>query len=704
MGRTRKRKKIPTIISPVYGEHTDQLALWTIKTMVHGDASRRLMELVEQDDVCEAAGILMMPENLRDLSVSEAPGQVRRMLLERLEVLESGEIRRDEPLFDNMEIFGEMLGLTSLEKEIFTYMVQATISSGLSECTECLPRPSTRRLFGILAKVLGAKTAEIRGALRPDSVLISTGLLKPDRHRLGPPYEIFSGLDDVLFSQQAGAEALFRGLFRQSPEPSLALDDYPHVRDHVRLISRYLGRTVEKKTRGVNVLLHGPPGTGKTELARALASHVNTPLYEVSVEDADGEGIGSSNRMTSYLTCHRVLERRGGSIVLFDEAEDIFPSGMKSLFNIRPAVENDKGWINHVLEENASPAIWISNEIQQIDPAYLRRFDYVLEVAVPPRNVRRSVVRRHFAGLVSDEKWFDSVAESEHVTPGDAARAARVVGMADLPDDGEKKEAIELVLDSALKARDLRFKKHAYRYDRESYDLGLLNTRHDLVALVDRLGRRREGTICLYGPPGTGKTAFAHHLSMRLNMELIHKRGSDLLDMYVGGTEANIARMFQSARPERDILLLDEADSFLRDRRKAFKSWEVTQVNELLVQMESFRGMFICSTNLIDDLDQAAFRRFALKIGFDYLTSDQRWTMFERALARGGITPDKGDAKRLQHRLDQLSRLTPGDFAAAEKHFSMFEAVPTPDELLDTLADEASFKPGGKQKQVGFGG
>ena len=71
------------------------------------------------------------------------------------------------------------------------------------------------------------------------------------------------------------------------------------------------------------------------------------------------------------------------------------------------------------------------------------------------------------------------------------------------------------------------------------------------------------------------------------------------------------------------ILLLDEVDSFLQDRRNARHSWEISAVNEMLTQMESYRGLFIASTNLMDNLDEAALRRFDLKISFGYLAAEQ---------------------------------------------------------------------------------
>ncbi|WP_306456501.1 ATP-binding protein [Pseudomonas sp. LJDD11] len=127
------------------------------------------------------------------------------------------------------------------------------------------------------------------------------------------------------------------------------------------------------------------------------------------------------------------------------------------------------------------------------------------------------------------------------------------------------------------------------------------------------INKRRGVNILLYGPPGTGKTAFGRWLAQALGKPLLAKRVSDLVSPYVGMTEQNLAGAFEQAQQQDAVLLLDEVDSFLQDRRKARQSWEITAVNEMLTQMESYRGLFIASTNLIADLDQASLRRFDLQ-------------------------------------------------------------------------------------------
>lgn len=90
------------------------------------------------------------------------------------------------------------------------------------------------------------------------------------------------------------------------------------------------------------------------------------------------------------------------------------------------------------------------------------------------------------------------------------------------------------------------------------------------------------------------------------------KRVSDIESCWVGVTEQNIADAFEEARKDGAVLLFDEADSFLLDRRSATRSWEMTKVNEFLQQMEVFPGVVACTTNLMDTLDQASLRRFDL--------------------------------------------------------------------------------------------
>jgi SpoVK/Ycf46/Vps4 family AAA+-type ATPase len=221
--------------------------------------------------------------------------------------------------------------------------------------------------------------------------------------------------------------------------------------------------------------------------------------------------------------------------------------------------------------------------------------------------------------------------------------------------------------------------------------------------LCEKLAKQTTGKVLLFGPPGTGKTAFAHHLAEQLDRPLVTKRASDLIKPLLGETESNIAGMFREAGTENAVLLLDEADGFLQDRQHAARSWEVTQVNELLTQMECFQGVFLCATNFRRNVDGAALRRFGLKIEFNYLTADQRKSLFRAALIECGCEcSDVTVLARADSELVRLNNLTAGDFTAARHQMALLNRPVTPAELVTALIEESKLKPDGGRQPMGF--
>lgn len=312
-----------------------------------------------------------------------------------------------------------------------------------------------------------------------------------------------------------------------------------------------------------------------------------------------------------------------------------------------------------------------------------------MDFRVPPRVVRRRIVGRHLDGIEVGAACLDRLAGYETVSPAQIRSLAEVVRLA----KPGTREATEALLTRALEAGMAALGQPESGPARDpviGYSLGYLNVKSDvaverILAAAERTGRM---TLCLFGPPGTGKTQLAHHLAERIGRPLLVKRASDLLDKWIGSSERNIAAMFREARDEGAVLLLDEADGLLRDRAGATRSWEVTQVNELLQQMEAFEGIFVCATNRFEDLDEAALRRFAFTIRFDYLTAGQRWQLF---LQETGIA-EKEAPPELRRRLERLDRATPGDFAAVKRQFLALGEAPEPEEFLDRIEEKIRLK------------
>jgi SpoVK/Ycf46/Vps4 family AAA+-type ATPase len=158
-----------------------------------------------------------------------------------------------------------------------------------------------------------------------------------------------------------------------------------------------------------------------------------------------------------------------------------------------------------------------------------------------------------------------------------------------------------------------------------------------------------------------------------------------------------MADMFRQAKADGAVLILDEADSFLRAREGAKRSWEITAVNEMLTQMESYEGVFFATTNLMDQLDSACLRRFDMKIHFGFLKQPQRLSLCREVCQ--ALDLDLSPATEVN--LSTLEKLTPGDFENVLRQ-SRLRPIRTTDDLLARLKQEVKLKNLGSNHAIGF--
>src|SRR5208283_3846129 len=217
-----------------------------------------------------------------------------------------------------------------------------------------------------------------------------------------------------------------------------------------------------------------------------------------------------------------------GAVVLLDEIESALPRGW---FFDEPK-NSIKGWLNRLLETNPLPAFWIANDIGRIDPAYVRRFDVVIEVKPPPRSVRKTILSECLSGLPVRESWIERQADDAEISPAAATRMARVLRALTDSDPGEIEAAYETLARSQKEASGTPARRSSYPQV-DDYRLDWLNVDADLSRLLEALRRRPKGRLLFHGPPGSGKTALAHHLAQALDRPLAVKRASDLVSKYL---------------------------------------------------------------------------------------------------------------------------------------------------------------------------
>ncbi|WP_395056237.1 ATP-binding protein [Polaromonas sp.] len=622
----------------------------------------------------------------------------------------------------NIDALAKLLQLNRAERALLLYGTLARYQRDLRSLLVEFKVNNAPEAYAAIAEVAGVKAGEVAEALRAGSRLERIGMVENliSEHNitdLADLMKVSEKLPPVLMREYRDQTELMAVFTRPVDRSSLGLADFSFAQEDAQVMVSLLRNAVAGKELGVNVLLYGPPGTGKTELAKVVAQAAGLDLFEVEYADRDGNSLSGRDRYRSLQIAQVFLKGSAHAALLFDEVEDVFPAISSEAAQLMarsdqlmaPATGSvsGKAWVNQILESNTVPTLWVTNRIEQIDPAFRRRFAYHLELKSPPPGAREGLVRKTLEGVPVSDGFVARLTARKGLTPAQIRTAVRFAKLASEPGqdtDGAGIQTIlggghtalmESLIERQLKNADLALGNKADASGRRSvttYDLSMLNieSRFDVPRIVEALKSRGHGSLCFYGAPGTGKTALAEHIAKALERPLIIKQASDLMSKYVGETEQNMAAMFAEAEAEKAVLLLDEADSFLQDRRGAQRTYEVTEVNEMLQGMERFNGIFVCTTNLLESLDQAALRRFTFKIKFMPLTTAQRETMFVTEALAGDAASLTG---AVRERLARLEQLCPGDFAAVKRQTDILAAEFTVEEFLSQLEAEHRIKP-----------
>ncbi len=627
----------------------------------------------------------------------------------------------------NIDALAGLLQLNRAERALLLYGTLARYQRDLRSILVEFKVNNAPEAYAAIADVAGVKASEVGEALRAGSRLERIGMVENliSEHNitdLADLMKVSEKLPPVLMREYRTQSELMAVFTRPAARSALGEKDFDYVGEDVRLLCGLLREAVARKEPGVNVLLYGPPGTGKTELARVVALAAGLELFEVEYADRDGNALSGRDRYRSLQIAQVFLKGTAQSALLFDEVEDVFPPISSEAAQIMARAEHvaashtgsvsGKAWVNQILETNAVPTLWVTNRIEQIDPAFRRRFAYHLELKSPPPGAREQLVRKTLEDAPVSDALVARLTERKGLTPAQirtALRFAQLAASPVRPATRRRSKApvpmLDALIERQLKNADLALGRKPDLVQRPSptqYSLDMLNveSRHELPRIIAALKARGHGCLCFHGAPGTGKTALAEHLAQQLERPLMIRRASDLVSKFVGETEQQMAAMFREAEAEKAVLLLDEADSFLQDRRGAQRTYEVTEVNEMLQGMERFAGIFVCTTNLMDSIDQAALRRFTFKIRFKPLTAVQRETMFV-------VEALGGDASRLDAslaaRLAKLEQLCPGDFAAVKRQVEILAETLEPGEFLSQLEAEHRIKPEVREaRNMGF--
>lgn len=582
----------------------------------------------------------------------------------------------------------KITGLSRLDIQILEILIRYKTQPIIESMIDQVDRRMRYYVFNLrnpmLAGLLGVSMNTIQQRVTNGAPLVRSGLVSVDgdndvrasrrvRRLARAPEDADQDVTSLLLGEPVRSELEWR--------------DFKHLDADRRHVREVLQGALGSGAAGVNVLLHGPPGSGKTEFAKVLAANLGVKVFSVGEEDDRGDEPTRLERLQELKTAQVLLAGDRNSILLFDEMEDILAPDSDWLAQMRgfSPVRGSEGatvFLNRILEQCQVPTIWtISSDACSVSPVILRRMMFALAMRLPTPQVRTSIWQRQFDrhGVPATPADAAALAREFPVTPGVAEAAIRAAALTKGGIPAVRRGVTSLVrlLPAVPKSDNVE--------PPERYDLSLIAADTNLDRLTKQIvnGDSPCFSMLLMGPPGTGKSAYVRYLAARRGMPVLKKRASDLLSRWVGGTEAQIAAAFREAVDEHKFLVIDEADSLLADRRRAEHNWEVSHVNEMLTWMEDHPLPFAFTTNLGAILDPATQRRFLFKVTLGYLTSAQAEAAFR--LYFGHPAPPQ---------VATLANLTPADFDVVRKQAVVQGCLQEPARLAELLRAECQAKHG----------
>ena len=566
----------------------------------------------------------------------------------------------------------------------------------------------------LLASVLQTSPTKIQKLLMADMPLRKFDFID-DRHRSGE--FVLRDFAERLMIEPFSKQEMMKSLARIYPKSTLEIADFSYMKEKLDMLLNYC-----KNAKNPSVFLYGKPGVGKNEIAALIAKELHKDLWEI--HNINNQGEIEKDRLEQFIRAQSMLNT-DKSVILLDECEEFFPS-LYPKYNEDKASKNT---LNKVLESVKIPSIFLSNSAD-IDPAFLRRFDIVLEIKAPSKEKKQTIIEKALKSqrIQLDSMIISQISESS-LSQGvllSACKVAKTLAKHKLSsfekkDSKDRVRKSQIITDSLIQVLNEHLKLQGQKLIATSkpksllYDMSLINASVDMKSLCEKIknvcgakdsSNSAQGIrILAHGMAGSGKSEFAKALAKELNRPIMLKRASDLLSMWVGESEQNIAQAFSEAEKKGAILVLDEVDSFLQDRSEAERSWEISQVNEMLTQMENFEGIFIATTNFMTNLDKASIRRFDMKVEFKPLDSAKFIKAFGLYARHLGISDyvaflESSFAKRA---IEKLNNICFGDFALIARS-ARFEPITSSQQLLEKLQEESRLKDSHIIEKWGFRG
>jgi SpoVK/Ycf46/Vps4 family AAA+-type ATPase len=523
--------------------------------------------------------------------------------------------------------------LLNLNEEEYTVLAVLYLAKENDNFEALLRQAPDSRTNHILAAAAGLQVPEFSQVIGDNSQLRKMGFVETNGR--------FSSFNDVsldfrvMLTLGTGCEEhLYYGLYMKERVAHFPVEEF-------NVASRDRNFILDLLNANKSILIQGKPGVGKSEFAYALGATLGRKVRILSMGGEGNEHFGHRNgskdrKKTAFLASRFI--HPATELLLIDEA-DLLLQSAAGFFSFFSSGDYDKGEINTLLDGLDVPVIWIANDISRVPDSTLRRFSYIYDFPRPDLHTRARILKERVRGeeIAVPEEYIEKISREYDLTPSAVDRLVSAVSSS-LKEDTNVTESCTVALFNnyllSMSTGPARSDFKPCKALPDTFDRELCNSSLPAPALEELVQRRRDtgkATRLLFsGSPGGGKTQFALYLAEALEMDGMVRKPSDILSMYVGEAEKNIARMFREAEQQGALLIIDEADALLMDRSNLSRSWEMSQAAEWLQGIQNFSGTLIACTNRFESVDPALRRRFHRQVSFEPLRKEQILPAFKR--------------------------------------------------------------------------
>lgn len=545
--------------------------------------------------------------------------------------------------------------------------------------------------ISIYAQSLGVSVTTIKSVLKEKGRLCSFYFFDTEGNMAEDLIDcIYEGNADILFAcirdratlEESSTEDLKKDTLRDKNQE---LTDFSVPEEESRAAIELL-----QSLDSPQFLLYGTNDYEKISWAKAVVRkagfvpEVFSTLWSSCLEDLSQEDVAQDSKLqnlpsedscTTEPSSGKLMRgrlkallstRKNNTVFIIDLLEQSFFGGnfMELRDDSYKVVERND--FLYTLLQNPNKVMWVVNYSHLWEPSILARFDYSCNFEEPDRDTLCRLADSKLKKLTISESLHKELVElcgTYYIS--ERALDTMVETVKNMPSNKSEKtiiSTVEKIFEAQSTLLDAPIRQSTVTKVKKSYTLSVLNTSvpaEEILTMVKNAQSfsEEEGIRLLFhGASGTGKTQLARYIGEALGKEVSLKRVSDIIRPRVGESEQYMAEAFREAESKGNILLLDEADSFFADRRNAFNNWEITLVNELLSQMEDFKGILICTTNFRESMDPAMERRFHIICEFKPLKKEGIETLLT------SFFPIYTFEKSQIEKLCRYTTVTPGDF------------------------------------------